>query len=201
MALQPVHTDQEKSQLIKLKAGDEKAFDYFYKLYSLSIYRKLLKMVKVEFLAGDLLQNVFIKLWDKRELIDPDYCLKAYLYQIAQNSVYDFYRNLAREEKLQTEVKNRMTELVSEVEEKLAYRETQELLTNAIEQLPPQQQMVFRLCKLEGKSYEEVSELLGISKSTINGHIVKATKKVKTALLASHDVAFLVFLAVLIKLK
>jgi RNA polymerase sigma-70 factor (family 1) len=201
MALEPVHTDQEKSQLIKLRAGDEKAFDYFYKLYSLPIYRKLLKMVKVEFLAEDLLQNVFIKLWDKRELIDPGYCLKGYLYQMAQNSVYDFYRSLAREEKLQVAVKNRMTELTTEVEEKLLFKETHDLLTNAIEQLPQQQQMVFKLCKLEGKSYEEVSELLGISTSTINGHIVKATKKVKMTLLASHDVAFLVFLAVLTKLK
>jgi len=201
MSLQPVHIDQEKQQLIKLIDGDEKAFDYFYNLYSLPIYRKLLKMIRVEFLAEEILQNVFIKLWDKRNLIDPEYGLKAYLYQIAQNLVYDFYRNLAREEKLQIEVKSMMTEISAEVEEKVYFNETRELLSKAIEQLPDQQKIVFRLCKLEGKSYEEVSKLLGISTSTINGHIVKATKKVKTAILSSHDVAFITLLTVLVELK
>jgi len=53
------------------------------------------------------------------------------------------------------------------------------LLESAIQQLPAQRQQVFRLCKLEGKSYKEASELLGISVSTISDHIVKATKSIK----------------------
>ena len=53
------------------------------------------------------------------------------------------------------------------------------ILQKAVEELPPQRQQVFRLCKLEGKSYKEASEVLGISASTISDHIVKATKTIR----------------------
>jgi len=183
---------------MKLKDGDEKAFDYFYNIYSLPIYRKLLKMTKVEFVAEEILQTVFIKVWDKRGLIDPEKGLKAYLYQIAQNLVYDFYRNMAREEKLQAEVKYITSELAAGAEETILFKETSELLELAIEQLPEQQKMVFRLCKQEGKSYGEVSELLGISTSTINGHIVKATKNVKLFMFKTHNMSFTLILPAVI---
>ena len=68
------------------------------------------------------------------------------------------------------------------LEEFVANDEKSVLLQNAINKLPPQRQQVFRLCKLEGKSYKEVSELLGISLSTISDHIVKATKSIRNDL-------------------
>ncbi|GAA4323079.1 RNA polymerase sigma-70 factor [Mucilaginibacter gynuensis] len=179
----------ETNQLKKLLDGDERAFDYFYDLYSLPIYRKLLKMTKVEFIAEELLQNVFIKIWEKRHLINPEKGLKAYLYHIAQNLVYDFYRNLAREDELMEAVSYATNAITEDTAEKLIFKETNQLLEIAIEQLPEQQKLVFRLCKQEGKSYEEVSELLGISTSTINGHIVKATKKVKAYMFKTHHLS------------
>lgn len=198
MTVQAISSDHEKLQLMRLRDGDEKAFDYFYNIYSLPIYRKLLKMIKVEFVAEEILQTVFIKVWDKRGLIDPQKGLKAYLYQIAQNLVYDFYRNMAREEKLQAEVKYTLNELSAGAEENLIFKETNELLELAIEQLPDQQRLVFRLCKQEGKSYGEVSELLGISTSTINGHIVKATKNVKLFMFKTHNMSYTLLLPAVI---
>ncbi|WP_158798360.1 RNA polymerase sigma factor [Pedobacter sp. L105] len=162
-----------------LKLGDKRVFDHFYKSYSLPIYRKLLKMTKVDILAEELMQDVFVRLWDKRHLIESGQPFKSYLYTIAQNIVYDFYRKAAREERLQSEVKAFSTELYHHTEEKIFFKETREILDKAINQLPAQQKLVFTLCKMEGKSYEEVSKTLGISTSTINGHIVKATKNIK----------------------
>ena len=190
MPQQTLTPDQEKIQLKKLLDGDEKAFDYFYDRYSLPVYRKLLKMIKVEFVAEEILQKVFIKIWEKRHLIDPEQGLKAYIYQIAQNMVYDFYRNLARENELQAQVKYAIKDLAEDAAANLLLKETSELLEMAIEQLPEQQKIVFRLCKQEGKSYDEVSQLLGISPSTINGHIVRATKKVKTFMFKTHNISY-----------
>ena len=190
MPQQTLTPDQEKIQLKKLLDGDEKAFDYSYNCYSLPVYRKLLKMIKVEFVAEEILQKVFIKIWEKRHLIDPEQGLKAYIYQIAQNMVYDFYRNLARENELQTQVKYAVNDLAEDAAANLLLKETSELLEMAIEQLPEQQKIVFRLCKQEGKSYDEVSQLLGISPSTINGHIVRATKKVKTFMFKTHHISY-----------
>jgi RNA polymerase sigma-70 factor (family 1) len=198
MSQQAVPTDFEKIQLERLRVGNVKAFDFFYDRYSLPIYRKILKMIKVEFVAEEILQNVFIKIWEKRHLIDPEKGLRPYLYQIAHNLVYDFYRNLAREEKFQSEVRHTIAKFSQASDEKILFDETKELLEKAIGMLPDQQRLVFRLCKQEGKSYDEVSEILGISTSTINGHIVKATKKVKTFMFQTHRASFKLVLPALL---
>lgn len=198
MPQQTVTPNDEKIQLEKLRLGDSEAFCFIYDRYSLPIYRKLLKMLKVEFVAEEILQNVFIRIWEKRYLIDPDKGLKPYLYQVAQNLVYDFYRNLAREEKLQSEVRRSTAEMSETTDEQYYFKETNQLLEKAIDRLPDQQRLVFRLCKQEGRSYDEVSELLGISTSTINGHIVKATKKVKTFMFQTHHASFSLLLPALI---
>jgi RNA polymerase sigma-70 factor (ECF subfamily) len=120
---------------------------------------------------------------NKRHLIDITKSFQSYLFTIAHNLVYDHYRRIGREERLQQEIMQQFTEGYLHQEEGLILKETQKLLEKAIAQLPGQQQLVFRLCKVENKSYEEVSQQLGISTSTINGHIVKASKTVKAYLL------------------
>jgi len=182
----------------KLRDGDKGAFDHFYKLYSLPIYRKLLKLVKVDLLAEELLQDVFVRLWEKRHLIAPEQSFKSYLYLIAQNIVYDFYRKAARDGKLLSEIKAVSVAAYLHTEETILFKETSEMLNNAIDGLPAQQKLVFILCKIEGKSYAEVSRRLGISISTINGHIVKATKHIKKYLHSSHKLTFGFVLAAII---
>ncbi|HEY0770549.1 MAG TPA: RNA polymerase sigma-70 factor [Sphingobacteriaceae bacterium] len=179
--------------LIKLRDGSEKAFDYFYQKYSLQIYRKIYKMTRVPAMSEELLQDVFVRIWDKRHLIDPDKPFKSYLYQIAQNIIYDFYRKVAREERLKNEIKAIFDEAENFTEDGINLKDTKQILSHAIENLPPQQKLVFTLCKIEGKTYDEVSTSLGISNSTINGHIVKATKSIKSFMFKYEDVAFLLF--------
>ena len=193
-----LHIADEKLQLARLKEGDQRAFNYFYEQHSLIIYRRLKKMVKIDTLADEFLQDVFVKLWEKRHLIDPEQSLKAYLHLIAQNLVFDFYRKLAREARLQEEVKYTLSGFHNPIQEGFYFKETNDVLQKAINNLPAQQKLVFTLCKIEGKSYEEVGRDLGISTSTINGHIVKATKSVKTYMTDYHKVAFGLLIGIVI---
>lgn len=163
--------------------GDEAAFDFFYQMYSLRIYRKLLKMVKVDVIAQELLQDVFVKIWEKRHLVDPAQSFRSYLFRIAENSVFDFYRKLGRDEQLQYDIRMRTPEGYTHTEDVLSLKETENSINQAISQLSKKQKQVFILCKLEGKSYEEVSRLMGISISTVNGHIVNASKFIKNFLI------------------
>lgn len=185
-----MYTEDEKELLIQLRDGSCQALDYFYHQYSLRIYRKVFKMVRVEVIAEELMQDVFVKIWDRRQGIDPDQSFKSYLYTIAQNLVYDFYRKLAREEKLQGLIKSANSEMYVHVEEEIFLKETSEILNNAINNLPSQQKLVFTLCKLEGKSYEDAGAALGISSSTINSHIVKATRSVKGYIFREQNALF-----------
>ncbi len=193
-----MQANDEKELLIQLREGSCQALDYFYHQYSLQIYRKLLKMVRVNVIAEELMQDVFVRIWDKRHCIDPQQSFRSYLYTVAQNLVYDMYRKIAREEKLQNILRSANSELYVHVEEDMFLKETHQMLDRAINNLPSQQKLVFTLCKLEGKSYEDASAALGISTSTINGHIVKATRSIKSYLFREKNAAFLLAISLIL---
>ncbi|WP_433901150.1 RNA polymerase sigma factor [Sphingobacterium puteale] len=170
---------EEKEMLSDLRLGSQTAFRQIYSLYSGRIYLNIRKMVKSEQDAAELLQEVFIKVWDKRELIDPEQSFRSYLFQIAKYTVYNFIRKNSLEKQIQAYLSLHNTQLYTHVEEQLNEKQDEQWLSQTIEQLPPQRRLIYRLCKIEGKSYAEVSTLLRISTSTINDHIVKATKYIK----------------------
>jgi len=192
------HTEDEQLLLAELKTGSEAAFSYFYQKYSLQLYRKLLSMVRVDVIAQELLQDLFVKIWEKRELIDPALSFKAYLYKIAERIVYDHFRKLTREARLEKTLSLSRSELYRHTEEALYAKEAQARINEAIDRLPAQQKQVFTLCKIDGKSYDEVSSLLGISTGTINTHITRATKSIKQYLLTSDNIAIVLALSLAI---
>ena len=181
-----VFTLNEKDLVIRLKDGDTRAFEQIYQLYSSRLLGFLIKLVKSDLCAAELLQDTFIKLWDNRMNIDPNQSFRSYLFRIAENSVYDFFRKAARDKKLQAAIIKSACEKYQHVEENLVTKENEQILQEAINLLPPKRRLVFQLIKIEERSYDEVSTLLNISESTINDHIVKATKTIREDLKQWH---------------
>jgi RNA polymerase sigma-70 factor (ECF subfamily) len=136
-------------------------------------------LVKSESCAQEILQDVFLKVWQHRKLIDPEKSFRSFLFKIAENKAYDFFRKAARDKHRQSQLIALSTVNYSFIEEFMWHEENLLNLEKAIASLSPQRQQVFRLCKLQGKSYKEVSELLGISVSTISDHVVKGTKSIR----------------------
>jgi RNA polymerase sigma-70 factor (family 1) len=188
----PSHNDHLLLSL--LKQGDQEAFAQLYRLYSEQLYKNLLKLIKSEELAGEILQEIFIQLWEKRQTIDIQFSFRSYLFRMGENKVYDFYRKLKRDQKLFAYIKATATEHYTHIEEALLSRENVLLLQEAINVLPPQRRLIFDYCKIQGKSYAEVSEILGISTSTINDHIVKATRAIRQFIYTHQDVTIVLFL-------
>ena len=150
-----------------------------YDWYGEAVYASLLRLVKSEQMAREMLQDVFLKVWEKRNTIDEEKSFRGWLFRIAENRVFDHFRQLSRDRKKQSEF------LASAIA--FYYRSNPDphadrnaaLLHEAIESLSPQRRQIFRLCKLEGKSYKDVSRMLQISESTISDHLVKAMKSVR----------------------
>lgn len=184
---------QEKELICLLKKGDVLAFEKLYKLYSIRILKKLISLVKDEEVAVELLQDVFLKLWEKRETLDTEQSLRPYLFRIAENKITDLFRRTAYDKKLLAHLVAVSTELCYDTEEAIDLKDSQILLKQAISSLPPQRQKIFILCKIEGKSYEEVGALLGISAGTVNDHMVKAGRAIKKHFNAA-DLALLALL-------
>ncbi len=182
--------------LLQLKAGNADALKQFYELFAPSLYLNLVKLVKCESTAEDILQDVFTTLWEKREALHIRQSFKAYLFRAAENKVHDFFRKLKRDNKLYHYIKETASSEYTLLEQTLLKESDSFALQKAIATLPPQRKRIFSLCKIEGKSYQEVSRILGISTSTINDHIVKASRTVRDFMLHYREQAllFLLFL-------
>ncbi|WP_216823403.1 RNA polymerase sigma factor [Niastella vici] len=176
----------EQQLLNGLRQGDQACFDQLYSLYSERLFVNLLKLVKHPETAEEILQDIFIVVWEKRNTIDIHTSIRAYLFRIGENKVYDFYRKARRDKVLYAHVKAAASEQYTHIEESLLFRENEQLLQAAVASLPPTRRQVFELCKLQGQTYEQVSNLLGISTSTVNDHIVKATRSIRQYFY-SHD--------------
>jgi RNA polymerase sigma-70 factor (family 1) len=183
----PVNSFYDEQELLsQLKAGNKATFTRLYELYSQPLYLNLLKLLKSEQAAEEILQNIFLIVWEKRETITINHNIKGYLFRIAENKVYDFFRKLKRDRKLHAYIREVSSGEYADVEDKILHNEETALLNKAMENLPPQRKQIFYLCKMQGKSYLEVSQLLGISTSTINDHIVKATRAIRDFILANY---------------
>jgi len=179
-------TSNEKDLVTLLIKGDEAAFEKLYRLYSERLLAYLIKLLKSEDIACEVLQDVFIKVWNNRQNIDAAQSFRSYLFRIAENGVYDFFRKAARDRKLRTALIQSACKDYDPIEEGVYMKERNQLLQEAIDALPPKRRQVFQLVKIEERSYEEVSHMLHVSISTVNDHIVKATKSIRENLERYH---------------
>jgi len=170
-----------KGHIRKLKASDKNSFKIVVEHFHAGIFRFLVFKINDTAIAEDLLQDTFIRLWEKRETLEENLSIKSYLYTIASNlalnhirhekTVLRFKENLSREKSL------------SETPfEKLTQRELEDCIQHALTQMSDKVRIVFLMCKVEGLAYKEVAERLTLSVATVESHMVKALRIIREAL-------------------
>ncbi len=175
-------------QLIKLMVkGDENAFKKVYDAYYDKLYYYCLQFVKSEDLAQELLQDVFVKLWEQRDKINPDLSFNAYFYKMTRNHTYDFLKKAARDQRLKEEMMLSVIWRHSQEEDNLTYAEYDAIVKQSIHKLPTQRKLIFQLSRHDGMSYEEIAKSLGISKNTVKVQIFRALKTIKKHLQMHTD--------------
>lgn len=159
--------------IARLQQHDVGAFDALYWQYHEVVYRNILKFTKDATAAEDILQEVFIKLWEKRHTIKTEQSVAGWLFVISFNLSVNHTRKRLREQTLQKKLA--AIEPDSGIPGgTILYEEQYQLLESAIEQLSPQKRKVVTLCKLEGKTYEEAAGELKISRNTVKEHLQAA---------------------------
>jgi RNA polymerase sigma-70 factor (ECF subfamily) len=169
----------ETAVLEKLKNGDLDSFNEIYFQYSPKIYIRLIKLVKNPIVVEEILQDVFTKIWLNREKIDPVKGFVSFLNHISDNLAMDFFRKVQRDKALQLEIWASAVELYYHTEEKVFAKDTQQMLSKAIESLSPKRKEILMLNKFQEKSYKEIADQLGISVSTVSNQLVSALKDIK----------------------
>lgn len=178
----------EKDILNKVAGGDEKAYGKLYGIYYPLISKVVLKFVKSPDLTNDLTQEIFIKIWDiRKELVNID-SFKSYLIVTASNHVLNFLKRASREAAAKGEILKHYKEYEESIEDRLITQEYWQFIDNVLNSLPPQTREVFRICREENKSYDEVASILGITRNTVKKHIVRANKEFRDALEKNSDI-------------
>lgn len=167
-----------ESELVSLiHQGSEEAFMEIYHRYKDRLAINLLRVLKDSFLVEEVLQELFLMLWEKRQQLDPQLSVGGFLFRSASNRTKNIFRQIAYDVRMREVIWKRMEEKQRDSEvDWLEKKEAKEALHALLDRLPPQQQKVYRLCKLEGFSYKEVSEKLAISETTVNSHIRHANR-------------------------
>lgn len=190
---------KEIATLEKLKNGDLASFNEIYYQYSPKIYVRLIKLVKDQIVAEEILQDVFTKVWVNRAKIDPTKGFVSFLNHISDNLAIDFFRKVQRDKSLQLELWVSAIELYYHTEEHIYLKDTQDILAKAIDSLSPKRKEILILNKFQEKSYKEIAEELGISVSTVSNQLVSAMKDIKEYIQKNYrNEAIISFLATLL---
>ncbi|TBN03969.1 RNA polymerase sigma-70 factor [Hyunsoonleella flava] len=170
--------DDNAAFVSKLKRGDEKAFANLVDKYNSKLCLYANSLLNDIPLSEDIVQNLFIKIWEKRDGLREDLPLKNYLYKSVYNACINQYKKnqaLTALEKKYVEGLNRIVEK----EDKDTLDKLKLKVKQAIENLPPKCKEVFILSKKDGLTNIEISEYLNISVSTIERHITIAFTKIR----------------------
>ena len=171
-------TDQELAVLIK--KGDIRAFDKIYEKYSKRLYLFVFGIIKSKKDAEDIIQEVFIKIWDRRERINEHLSFQSFLFTIAHNITISLIRKKIQDTNFTSYIKSiQKSAELSSASGQLEYTELKQQLENTINSLPERQKQVYSLCKDEELSYKEIAIKLGISVNTVENHMGKALKFVR----------------------
>ena len=166
----------EQQVLQTLKEGAESAFEMVFKTYYRPLCQYAYSFLNDRDEAEEVVQAAFINVWDKRQQVNIQTSLKAYLYRIVRNSCL----NVIKHEKVKKQhVAHQMVHAESThegVSQSVISSELEERISIAMKALPDQCRLVFQLSRFEELKYSEIAEQLGISIKTVENQIGKALK-------------------------
>jgi len=182
--IKKLNSDKSNKELVKLlKNGDMRAFDVIYEKYSRKLYGFVLRYLKQEADAEEIVQEVFFKIWKSRSGIDIYSSFESFLFTIAYNSTISLLRKRANEKNYLEYLQQRQQiDQASNQVDEIQYNELNEQVETLLNELTPRQKEIFRLSRHQGLSHEEIANKLNISVNTVKNHLVAALSFLKSNL-------------------
>ena len=160
----------ENSIIARLTAGNHAAMDYLFDNYYNSLCNHALRLVKDATAAEDVVQEVMMTIWKKRTQINIESSLKAYLYRSVTNRSLNHLRDKRNQVE---EIEDKYLDVSADVEEKIYYNETQQIIMNEVNKLSPRCRQIFIMNRIDQMKYKEIAAELEISVKTVEHHIAK----------------------------
>ncbi len=174
-------TKSNKELLLLLQKDEKVAFYLLYERYYRRLYSFVLRYVKIEADAEEIVQEVFIKIWESRKKINIYSSFESFLFTIAYNTTINLLRNRLKEKKYLDYLKTlNQIENTPNLDDEIHFNELNEKVKSALNELTPRQKEIFHLCREEGLTHAEVAEKLKISVNTVKKHMANALALLKS---------------------
>lgn len=160
----------------------QKNFDNVYLTYYYRLYRFAKEYVIFDADAENIVQDVFVMLWEKREILNVQVSLTAYLLSLVKNKCIDYLRHKIVAEEYKQEYAMKLSSLEEFNQAFNSDEEIEKCLTNAINKLPERCREVFIKSRIEGKKYAEIAEEMNISVNTVENQMSIALRKLRVEL-------------------
>jgi len=177
--LSDYNSAEDRDNFLRIAQGDEQAFAAVFFRYTAKIYPFVLSKTKSQAAAEEIVQDVFLKLWTKRDLISNIESPASYLMRIATNRTLDYLRHKAVEHKVMQNIAESGPH--NYVENEILFKDAKRILEGSISKMPVQRRTIY-LLQQEGFSYDEIAERLSISSHTVRNHLAHATKFLRESL-------------------
>jgi RNA polymerase sigma-70 factor (ECF subfamily) len=181
------HQDHEIANtallLQRVEAGDQLAFRELYHIYNKRLHYFAFALVKTKEAAEEIVEDVFIRLWNQRNSITSINNLRIYLYTATKNTALNYLSRKARENIVEPfdNIDIALQETGISPEQIMITAETYQRIRQAVEALPPRCKMIFKLIREDGLRYKEVAEILNISINTIDAQMAIAIQRITEA--------------------
>ncbi len=177
---------KDETLFAQMKMQDAKAFELLFKRHYKPLCRRVNTMLNDEEATEDVVQALFIKIWESRETIQTPDSVAAYLFTAARNRALNYIKSQARKSSNEVPLTNLHDEADNRMEEQMDAKELQKALYTAIDSLPEKRREVFVLSRFEGKSYKEIAEIMQISVKTVEAQMGKALSTLREFVKNNH---------------
>jgi RNA polymerase sigma-70 factor (ECF subfamily) len=175
-----LYSDEEMMQ--EIKADNMFAFDTLYKKYSRRVFKFAVSILKSADESENIVQDVFLKLWENRHEIEKSSSVKSYVFTVTYNSAISLLRKKTSEKRFMEYLKTLQHPDHESVIPQIEYNEFSAKLVQIINALPVRQKEIYLLQREEGLKYQEIAEKLNISVNTIETHMSRALKTIRERL-------------------
>ena len=192
-----MNTFDEKQLLKRMSEGDTAAFSEIYNAYKPLAYRFVNRFLKSTSLSEEICQDVFLKIWEKREELLAVQSLKSYIFTVSKNQTFNLLKRSSLDRTIKAVIVSAYVQTQSPTEDKLHADDYMLYIEKVLNTLPAQSREVFRLCRQLGKTYDEAALELGISRNGVKKHMVRSLKVLKYNVQKDLGISLSVLLAIL----
>lgn len=166
----------QRELLIRVKSADDHAFRQLFDQFVKKVYYFVYGHIKDKLEAEDITQNVFVRIWEKKEMIDPDRSFDGFIFTIAHRLVIDHFRINAKLYRLKNVVPLSEADIPSSIhtDDLVHHHQLESLYHKALQSLPPRRKEIFLLSRHSGLSNREIAEKMGISVKTVESQMTAA---------------------------